>query len=128
MPRPKSPLPTESELQVLRIVWGMGVFTVRNAYEALRQQRDIAMTTVATTVAGMVEKELLRVVDDRRPHRMVAAVDEAFVQGEMIRLLADRAFDGSTRELVAAALTTMAVTSDERAALELLLKNAERGR
>jgi len=51
---------TEQELEIMKIVWGLGRGTVRDVYEALRERRKIAYTTVMTMMNILEEKGYLR--------------------------------------------------------------------
>lgn len=53
------------ECEIMELVWKKAnpTVTVRDIYENLRQQRQIAYTTVMTTMVRLAEKGLLRVVD-----------------------------------------------------------------
>ena len=53
------------ECEIMELVWKKAnpTVTVRDIYETLRQQRQIAYTTVMTTMVRLAEKGLLRVVD-----------------------------------------------------------------
>ncbi len=47
------------EAEIMNIVWGAGKATVREVYETLRLQREIAYTTVMTIMGRLAEKKLL---------------------------------------------------------------------
>ena len=47
------------EADILAIIWEKNQATVRDVYEALRQQRPIAYTTVMTVMNNLVKKNLL---------------------------------------------------------------------
>jgi predicted transcriptional regulator len=47
------------EADILAIIWEKDRATVRDVYEALRQQRPIAYTTVMTVMNNLVKKNLL---------------------------------------------------------------------
>ena len=53
------------ECEIMELVWKKAnpTVTVRDIYDALRQQRQIAYTTVMTTMVRLSEKGLLRIVD-----------------------------------------------------------------
>ncbi len=54
--RRKSPTLTEQELEIMKVVWQLGVATVRDVYETLLTRRKIAYTTVMTMMKIMEEK------------------------------------------------------------------------
>jgi predicted transcriptional regulator len=53
------------ECEIMELAWKKAnpTVTVRDIYETLRQQRQIAYTTVMTTMVRLAEKGLLKVVD-----------------------------------------------------------------
>ena len=65
MARPASEHPTDLELQILKILWDRDIsLTVREIRDALAEQgRDLAHTSVITTLGTMVEKGQLEKLD-----------------------------------------------------------------
>lgn len=53
------------ECEIMELVWKKAnpTVTVREIYDTLRQQRQIAYTTVMTTMMRLAEKGILRIVD-----------------------------------------------------------------
>lgn len=53
------------EVDIMEIVWKKAnpTVTVRDIYDVLRNQREIAYTTVMTTMVRLAEKGILRIVD-----------------------------------------------------------------
>ena len=53
------------EVEIMELVWKKAnpTTTVREIYELLRQRREIAYTTVMTTMVRLAEKGILRIVD-----------------------------------------------------------------
>lgn len=53
------------EVDIMELVWKTAdpTVTVREIYELLRRQREIAYTTVMTTMVRLAEKGILRIVD-----------------------------------------------------------------
>ena len=52
--------PTESELQILQVLWDKGYSTVREVYEVLKEWRNTGYTTTLKTMQIMTEKGLVR--------------------------------------------------------------------
>ena len=44
------------ELQIMKIVWDRGRVTVRDVYEMLRERRQVAYTTVMTTMGSWTRR------------------------------------------------------------------------
>jgi len=53
------------ECEIMELAWKKAnpTVTVRDVYDSLRQERQIAYTTVMTTMVRLAEKGLLRIVD-----------------------------------------------------------------
>ena len=55
------------ECEIMELVWKLSssnpTVTVREVYDALRKKREIAYTTVMTTMVRLSEKGLLKIVD-----------------------------------------------------------------
>ena len=63
----KPPLgPLES--QVMEIIWSKGEVTIRDIYDILRKQRDLAYTTIMTVVHNLYRKGLLSQRKDGNTH------------------------------------------------------------
>jgi predicted transcriptional regulator len=68
MRKPASTLTTQ-ELAIMKVVWRLGDVTVRDVYEALRETRRIAYTTVMTMMNILEAKGYLKKAKDDRAHR-----------------------------------------------------------
>ena len=101
MPRPPSPHPTDGELQILRVLWDAGPAPLGTICEALRRERDVATTTVATMLRVMLEKGLVRRKQTTRGQQWSAAVTQNAAAKSMVGKLVDGIFDGSASRLAA---------------------------
>ena len=107
----KSPKPTEAELAILQSLWRRGAATVREVHEDLGARTGY--TTILKLMQIMTDKGIL-VRDERgRTHVYRAAQAEAATQRRLAADLMSRAFGGSARKLVAAALSSRRATSQE---------------
>ena len=113
MPRPPSVLPTTSELEILRVIWQRGPSTVREVYRTLAADREVGYSTVLKFMQIMTEKGLVLRDKRGRTHVYRAAQPEAQTQRRLAGELMARAFGGSARKLVAAALSSRRATPAE---------------
>lgn len=129
MARPASRHPTELELQVLKILWRDGESPVMSVRDALAedQGRDIARTSVVTTLNIMADKRLVRRRQERRAYLFTAAVAQEEVSQGMLGDLLDRVFDGSAEALLLNLLESEHVDQDEHRALRRLINRKRRG-
>lgn len=85
---------------MMKIVWRRGSATVREVYEAVRERRPIAYTTVMTTMKVLEGKGYLTKRTEGRAFRYVSANPEQAVVTSMVREFVDRVFDGASRPLL----------------------------
>lgn len=116
MPRKpaRPPKPTAAELDLLRVIWRLGPSTVREVHEAwLKERRDLAYATVLRLMQVMHGKGLLKRDESQRSHVYAAAHAQDALQTNLLRELIHKAFAGSGKDLVLAALNEH-VTERER--------------
>jgi predicted transcriptional regulator len=61
------------ETDIMEIVWARGEITVRQVYEQLKAQREIAYTTVMTVMSRLAEKGLLEKIKEGAAYMYRAA-------------------------------------------------------
>ncbi len=120
--RKPSPVLTEQELEIMKIVWGLEAATVRQVYEVLRQRRNIAYTTVMTTMNILARKKHLRKrLQDRaylyRPSRPKQQVIKTMI-GEFV----DRVFNGSAQHLLVHLVEDRQISDEELVEIGRLAK------
>jgi BlaI family penicillinase repressor len=90
---PKSPQPSEAELEILHVLWRQGPCTVREVWEVL-EGRGVVYTTVLKQLQVMAQKKLVMRDAAQRAHTYAANIAQAEVQR---RAMADiRGQRGST--------------------------------
>jgi predicted transcriptional regulator len=98
--RPKSRTLTGQELEIMKIVWRLQSATVRDVYEALRERRKIAYTTVMTMMNILEEKKYLKKQAKDRAYVYQATRPRSDVIKAMVREFVDRVFNGSAEPLL----------------------------
>lgn len=98
--RPKSPTLTPQELEIMKLVWERQHATVRDVYEALRERRKVAYTTVMTVMNILEQKGYLKKRRVDRAFLYRPARPRKQVVREMVRDFVDRVFSGSAQPLV----------------------------
>lgn len=61
MPRPSSSRPTDSELEILGVLWDKGAATVREVHEELSLRKPTGYTTVLKFMQIMMDKGLITI-------------------------------------------------------------------
>ena len=119
--------PTESELEILQILWGEGPSSVRFVNERLNERREVGYTTTLKLMQIMVDKGLAGRNTDSRTHIYSAAVDERDTQQQLLSKFMDKTFRGSAANLVMQALGNHKATPDELDEIKALIKKLESG-
>ncbi|MEX2283110.1 MAG: BlaI/MecI/CopY family transcriptional regulator [Gemmatimonadota bacterium] len=118
-------LPTDAELEILRVLWARGPSTVREVQEVLGEQREVGYTTALKLLQIMHEKGLVLRDESARTHVYEAAVAQERTQNALVGDLVDRAFGGSASALVLGALSVKPATREELAEIRRLLDQLE---
>jgi predicted transcriptional regulator len=92
--------------------------------EALRRERDVATTTVATMLRVMLDKGLVQRKPADRGHLWSAAVTQAAAARSMIGKLVEGVFNGSASRLVAHMVEAGDLTADELNELRRLIDSS----
>ena len=100
MARPTSSQPTEVELQILSVLWELGLCTVRQVHQALADRRETGYSTTLKMMQVMLDKGLLLRDETVRPQLYRAAQSKQKTQVQMLDDLAQKAFHGSAMRLV----------------------------
>ena len=113
--------PTESELEILSILWQEQTATVRMVHEELLKTKDAGYTTTLKLMQIMHEKGLLTRNTDSKIHLYKAAIDKAETQSQIVNKLVSKLFSGSPTEMVMQALGGNKTSNEELNKIEKLI-------
>lgn len=113
---------SELQLSLMRVLWQRGEASTADVAEALRSERDLAHTTVATLLTRLEKRGLLASRREGRSLLYTPLVSEAEVQRSMVGSLLDSLFAGRASALVSHLLEDRGVNATELAELQALLK------
>ena len=113
MARPPSTHPTDTELEILHVLWRLGPASLGPIHGELCKQREVAKTTVATMLKLMLDKQLVRRSEGARGYLWSAAVSHQQTANDMVGKLIARIFDGSARRMVAHLVEAGQITEAE---------------
>ena len=120
--------PTDSELEILTVLWSRGASTIREVYETLRRRRKSAQyATVLKFMQIMAQKGLLKRDDTDKAHVYEPAHSRELMQKQLAGDLLQRGFDWSMKNLMIGALSARSATKEELAELRQLLDDYEKG-
>lgn len=119
--------PTESELEILKVLWSEGPSTVREVNSVLNLIREIGYTTTLKIMQIMTQKGTVSRDESTRTHVYSAAVKENQIKDAMVDRLMDSAFSGSASQLVMQALGRGKTSHEELEKIKALIEKMEGG-
>ena len=119
--------PTESEMEILEIIWQTGFATVRQVNEELEKKgRNVGYTTTLKMMQIMTEKGLLSRSMDGRSHIYSALIQAGTARNALIDRMVESAFGGSATRLVLQALGHHKATPEELREIRSLIDKLEK--
>jgi predicted transcriptional regulator len=127
MSKPRAtPKPTDTELDILNVLWDRGAATVREVHELLQRAKPAQYTSTLKLMQVMAEKGLVGRDESARAHVYRALIAREHVQTQMASFLLDRLFGGSPQSLLLGALSAKRASKEELDELRRMLKAYER--
>ncbi len=126
MARPPSTQPTDAELEVLRVLWDLGPTGLGPIHSAIQENRQVALTTIATTLKTMLAKGLVARADGPRGYLWSAATSRGSAASGMLSKLVQHVFDGSARRLVAHLIEEGVLDDRDREEIRAMLESPPR--
>ncbi|KAF7962987.1 BlaI/MecI/CopY family transcriptional regulator [Cupriavidus sp. UYMU48A] len=115
--------PTSAEIDILQALWETGPATVKVVHQAMSASRpDLTYANVLRLMQIMHAKGLLERDESERSHVYAPAQSQKSMQASLLKDLISKAFAGSGKALVLAALRSGHVSKQERAEIEDLLR------
>ncbi len=122
MLKDKAIKPTESELEILSVLWDLKKASVRMVHEKLSAHKDSGYTTTLKLMQIMHEKKLVTRDDSSKTHIYEPAVSKESTQNQFLHRMIDNLFSGSSTELVLQALGHQNASQEELLKIEALIK------
>jgi BlaI family transcriptional regulator, penicillinase repressor len=123
MPAIKYIKPTESELEILQVLWSKGVASVREVHEELSKSKEAGYTTTLKLMQIMHEKGLVKRDDSIKTHIYQPAVSREKTQKHLLGKMINTLFGGSTTQLVIQALGNHKASAQELEEIQKLIDN-----
>jgi predicted transcriptional regulator len=115
--------PTESELEILQVLWEKDKASVREVHEELLVSKDVGYTTTLKLMQIMHEKGLVKRDDSFKTHIYQASVSKERTQKHLLGKMINNLFGGSPAELVLQALGNHKASPAELEEIQQLLNN-----
>ena len=128
MAQPKYVKPTESELEILQILWTRGLATVREVHEELSELKDVGYTTTLKLMQIMHEKGLVTRQKSGKLHLYEAVASQENTRQFIIDKMIQTVFQGSAMQLVMSALGNKKSSREELLEIKRYVEKLEGGK
>ena len=118
--------PTESELEILQVLWQKGKATVREVHEELSRTKDSGYTTTLKLMQIMFEKGIVIRDDSNKTHIYQPNVTREKTQRHMVGMMIDTLFSGSSAQLVMQALGNSKASKQELDDIQRMLDDLKK--
>ena len=118
--------PTESELEILQVLWNEKIATVRTVHEELLKSKDSGYTTTLKLMQIMFEKGLVTRDDSNKTHIYKPAVSREKTQQQFLNKMIKTLFAGSSSELVLQALGGHNASGEELEKIQQLINELKK--
>lgn len=127
---PRTPRPTDAELEILTVLWDRGPSTVRAVHEALEGEAGDSdpprrYTTILKLMQIMADKGLVARDESSRAHVYEAVISRESTRKRLVDELAEKAFGGSALSLAVQALSSRRATPAEIEQIREMLRDIE---
>ena len=96
--------PTDSELEILQILWANEPATVRFVYEQINREREVGYTTVLKQLQRLAEKGVVARELKGKTHYYRVLLKQADVQNDLVQQFLSKVYQGASLKLVMHAL------------------------
>ena len=117
--------PTNSELEILTILWEIGDSTARNVHNELVKSKSTGYTTTLKIIQNMFEKNMLTREPMGQTHVYSPAIRQTDVQQQMLGSFVNKVFSGSSKNLILQALGNEKPSQEELREIREMLDQIE---
>lgn len=96
----ESKLLTETELELMTVLWRLGEGSVADVMAQLPKERDLAYTSVSTILRILEQKNVLKTRKEGRGHVYIPILKKTDYEVKTVRHVVERVFDGTPVALV----------------------------
>ena len=118
--------PTESELEILQILWQQGPSSVREVNEILNRKRETGYTTTLKIMQIMTDKGILVRDTSIKTHIYKPLIPESDTKNRLLHDFINNTFYGSALKMVMQVLGNSKASPAELEALKQYIENLEK--
>ncbi|MEO1526115.1 MAG: BlaI/MecI/CopY family transcriptional regulator [Planctomycetota bacterium] len=126
MPRPQSSSPTDTELQILRVLWNHQPCGVGEIHEQLHNAKGTNYSTTVKMLSVMLAKGLVRRDETKRPHLYRAIWTRERTGKSLLKTITKKVYEGSVSSLVLQALSSSKASAEDIEQIRKILEEMEK--
>lgn len=126
MKNKSSSRPTDSEMEILEVLWENGPSSVRFINNEINKKRPCGYTTTLKLMQIMLKKQLLTREEKAKVHIYYPLADRDETEGLLLENFLTKSFSGSAHRLVMQALGNHNTTDAELEEIKKLIDELER--
>ncbi len=119
---------TDLQIALMRVLWDRGQATVAEICEALKGERGLALTTVATLLSRLEKRGVVSHETRARQFVYQPLVTEADVRHSMVHELTARLFDGDVAAMMSHLLTQREISPGDLERIKQMLDERTAGK
>lgn len=112
---------TETELELMSILWKLGEGSVADVIDQLPKERELAYTSVSTILRILEQKKVLSARKEGRGHIYIPSLKKNDYEARTIKHVVDKVFDGTAVSMVRQLLSSVNLTEQELSELKKLI-------
>jgi predicted transcriptional regulator len=116
---------TDTELELMNILWKLGEGTVADVIEGLPEERDLAYTSVSTILRILEQKKVLKARKEGRGHIYIPLIKKNEYENRTLRHVVEHVFDGTPLSLARQLINTSHLSKAELSELKRLIEKME---
>jgi len=120
--------PTESELEILQVIWQKGQCTVREVHEVLEKTKDAGYTTTLKLMQIMHDKGLVERDTSAKTHLYKAIITREQAQSTAVNKIISTVFNGSSSQLIMQVLSNKQSSKEELDMIKNYLNQLEKNK
>lgn len=123
---PPQKLLTELELEIMNRIWAQHPCTVREVQTALKAEKELAYTSIATVMKILEEKGFLTSQRSEKTHLFTPCVSKESYESKTLKHVAEKLFNGNPGSMVARLLDEAELSSEDIKKIRKILRERDK--
>lgn len=116
---------TETELELMGILWSLGEGSVTQVMEKLPKGRNLAYTSVSTILRILEQKEVLKSRKEGRGHIYIPLLKKVEYEKRTLKHVVDNVFEGTPISLIKRLIGSTTLKENELDEIKKLIEEAK---